>query len=137
MNIGVLDDNVAILDFIRTALELSGHRVQTFDNSTSFLVALLPKQQSNPVAPSFPFDLVIVDLIIQGDLPGTEVIQRIREVTTTQQLPIIVISATGVEQLAQVKHRFPDVVLLSKPFTIKTLLHVIEHLSAPTEFGTC
>lgn len=132
MNIGVLDDNVAILDFVRTALELSGHRVQTFSSSTSFLAALLPTHtQKNSMTPVFPVDLVIVDLIIQGDIPGVEVIQRIREVATAQQLPIIVISATGMEQLAQVKQRFPGVILLSKPFSIKTLLHVIEHLSKP------
>jgi hypothetical protein len=44
-------------------------------------------------------------------------------------LPIIVISATGMEQLVLVKQKFPDVILLSKPFSIKTLLHIIEHLN--------
>ena len=127
VNIGVLDDNQAILDFIKTALELSGHHVQTYTSSAPFLATLLPGYPQ-AVSPPFAFDLVIIDLVLQADISGAEVIQRIREKISPEQLPIIVISALGMARLTQVKQQFPDVILLSKPFSIKTLLDIIQHL---------
>ena len=131
MNIGVLDDNFAILDFIRTALELSGHHAYTYTSSEPFFASLFPVSsplQPAQTSPSLPFDVVIVDLILQADISGMEVIRRIREQLSPEELPIIVISATGMERLVQVKKKFPDVTLLSKPFSIKTLLHILQHL---------
>ena len=41
MKIGLLEDNPAILDFMTTALQMAGYRVETHTKSASLLEALL------------------------------------------------------------------------------------------------
>ena len=123
MRIGLLEDNTAIHEFITTVLNLGGHTVSTHTFGLSLLDSLLA-EQSTPS--SLPYDLVIVDLLLPGTLSGLAVINSIRQTIPPETLPIIVVSAASQNQLEQIRERFPDVQVLQKPFSMKTLLQLIE-----------
>lgn len=127
MNIGLLEDNPAILDYMSTALGIAGHNVYTYTDSPSFLATLFhPTGVRSPL----PYDLVIVDLLLPGNMSGVEAIHRIRQTIPPQRLPIIIVSACSQDELTQVKARFPHVPILRKPFKINSLLQLIENVMA-------
>jgi DNA-binding response OmpR family regulator len=68
-----------------------------------------------------PYDLVIIDLKLPGELSGQEVILRIRKVLPPERFPIIVISGAGEPQVAQLRHFFPDISFIQKPFKLQML----------------
>ncbi len=123
MKIGLLEDNPAICDLITTALELVDHTVVSYTYGTSFLEALFAKY--NIIERSLPYDLLIVDLSLPGELSGLAVINHIHETLVPLTLPIIVISGAGQHELDIVYKRYPIIPVLRKPFSIKTLLDTI------------
>lgn len=125
MNIALLEDNPAILDYMSTALRMAGHTVYAHVESPSLLAALF--HQSGVRCP-LPYDLVIVDLLLPGDMSGVEAIQCIHQSIPPRNLPIIIVSACSPQELAQVKARFPYVPALRKPFKMSSLLRLIEQL---------
>lgn len=122
MRIGLLEDNTAIHEYITTVLKLAGHTVTTHTDGLSLLDELLGEQSTQS---SLPFDLVIVDLLLPGTLSGLAVINSIRQTILPETLPIIVVSAASQHQLEQIHQRFPDVQVLQKPFSMKSLLQLI------------
>lgn len=125
MNIGLLEDNPAIVDYMSTALSMAGHDVYAHTDSPSLLATIF---HQNGVRSPLPYDLVIVDLLLPGDMSGVEAIHRIHQTIAPRILPIIIVSACSQEELSQVKARFPHVPVLRKPFKMSNLLHVIENV---------
>ncbi|SRR5947207_1365564 len=130
MNIAILEDNPAIVDYLTTALEMAGHQVEVHTQGASLLEALFP---NGGVRTPLPYDLVTVDLLLPGGLSGVEVIARIRDAIAPQQLPIIVISGASRPFFEEVKKIFPHVFLLEKPFKRHVLLQLLEDLRSPQE----
>ncbi|HZU68864.1 MAG TPA: response regulator [Ktedonobacteraceae bacterium] len=125
MNIALLEDNPAVLDYMSTALRMAGHNVSTHVESSSLLAALFhPAGVCSPL----PYDLVIVDLLLPGDMSGVEAIHRIRQSIPPDTLPIVIVSACSQYELAQVKARFPHIPMLRKPFKMSKLLQTINQL---------
>jgi DNA-binding response OmpR family regulator len=125
MNIGLLEDNPAIVDYMSTALRMAGHDVYSHTDSPSLLAAIF---HQNDVRSPLPYELVIVDLLLPGDMSGVEAIHRIHQTIAPQILPIIIVSACSQDELTQVKARFPYVPVLRKPFKMSNLLHLIENV---------
>ena len=125
MNIGVLEDNPAILDYMAIALEMEGHHVQTFTHSSPLIETLL---SDSSIHYPLPYDLIVVDLLLPGSITGLEAIKHIQQVIPLNKLPIIVISAGSKEELESVKASLPDVPILRKPFRMSALLELIESL---------
>ena len=123
MNIGLLEDNPAILDYMTVALEMAGHKVRTYTYGSSLIETLLP---SSGVRYPLPHDLIIVDLLLPGGMSGFETIQQIQEVIPLSELPIIMISAGSQEEIEYVKTNLPLVPVLRKPFKMHALLQLIE-----------
>ncbi len=73
MNIGILEDNPAILDYMTIALEMAGHRVQTFTSSTPLIDRLLANSE---IHDPLPYDLIVVDLLLPGSISGFEAMSR-------------------------------------------------------------
>ena len=121
MNIGILEDNPAILDFVATALEMHGHTVYTHTFGTSLLQALFDEGRTTS---ALPYDLVIVDLLLPGSLSGLEVCTTIRHVHP--EFPLILISGVAQDILERFQMRLPQVPVVRKPFKIAALLQVIE-----------
>lgn len=127
MKIGLLEDNPAILDFMTTALQMAGYRVETHTKSASLLEALLA---GGDVAAPLPYDIVIVDLLLPGNIPGLAAIEHIHQAISPKRLPIIVVSACSQDELEEVKLKLPHVPVLRKPFKMNALLQLIEQMKA-------
>lgn len=125
MNIGLLEDNPALVDYMSTLLEMAGHKVHAHTQGSSFLETLFTEAG---VRSPLPYDLVIVDLLLPGTLSGLEVIQYIQQRLSPGQLPIIIVTAIGLEQLEEVKTKLPTVPVLRKPFKRSALLQLIEEM---------
>ncbi len=123
MNIALLEDNPSILDYLSTALEMVGHSVHTFIECPSLYEALF--EEGSPRSP-LPFDVLLVDLLLPGDISGLEAIRTIREDPSTRHLPIIIVSACSQNELEEVHKEFPDIPILRKPFKTQALLEQIE-----------
>ncbi len=128
MNIGLLEDNPAILDYMTVALEMAGHKVRAFTSGASLLEDL--RTGSDPRYPR-PYDLIIVDLLLPGDISGFETIKQIQEIIPLKKLPVVIISAGGRDEVEFVKMSLPDVPLLRKPFKMSVLLQMIDEMSPP------
>lgn len=121
MNIGVLDDNVTILSFLETTLEMDGHTVRSYTSGES-LLRTIPNQQEVPL----PYDLVVLDLLLQGKMSGADVFFALRGRFASWELPIIIITAVSESTLEQFRLILPDdVPLLRKPFTPRELRQLI------------
>ncbi len=125
MNIGVLDDNVTILSFLETTLEMDGHTVHSYTNGES-LLQTMPNQSGV----SLPYDLVILDLLLQGKMSGADVFFALRGRFDSWELPIIIITAVGESTLEQFRLILPDdVPLLRKPFTPRELRQLMASIT--------
>jgi DNA-binding response OmpR family regulator len=123
MHIGLLEDNPAIQDYLQQALELNGHCVSIHTFGISLLDALFAEKL---VTASRPYDLVIIDLNLPGDLSGQDVIVHIRKAIAPDMLPILIVSGAGQNQLEQVQNLFPDIAIFQKPFKFQALLQMLE-----------
>jgi two-component system KDP operon response regulator KdpE len=81
----IVDDEPQIRRALRLVLRANGYEVAEVDSGEGALDALVVK----------PFDLMILDLVLP-DLDGVEVCKRLRE---WSQLPVLVLSAHGDEEI--------------------------------------
>lgn len=78
----VIDDDVAINELIKVNLELNGYNVlQAYDGTTGFAIT----KQELP-------DLIILD-VMMPEVDGYTVAQRIRQNPTTEETPILMLTA--------------------------------------------
>ena len=128
MRIGLLEDNPTLVELIRTALEMTGHSVCSHTWGKSLLEAIFEGHDEHES--SLPYDLLIVDLNLPGELSGQDVITAIRHLLSPEALPIIVVSAGGLHELDQLHTHFPTLPIVRKPFTLQTLLQNISLLGS-------
>lgn len=76
MQIGLLEDNPTIHEYLQTALELNGHHIIIHTYGSTLLGALF---EEKAVDNAYPYDLVIIDLHLPGNLSGWDVILHIRK----------------------------------------------------------
>lgn len=127
MNIGVLDDNPAILAFLTTTLKMDGHTVVAHTTGQSILAAIFSASAPHHAQ---PYDLVVLDLLLPGTMTGADVFFAIRKDFASWQLPVIIITAVSGPTLEQFRHILPDdVPLLRKPFAPRTLRQLIAKLT--------
>ncbi len=78
----VIDDDIAINELIKVNLELNGYNaLQAYDGTTGFAIA----KQELP-------DLIILD-VMMPEVDGYTVAQRIRQNNTTEETPILMLTA--------------------------------------------
>ena len=125
MQIGLLEDDVAIQEMLRLLLEDEHYTVAIYPSAEACLNALLTEEQKQlPV----PIDLLIVDLRLPKAVSGIEVIRQIRSDPRLSSLPIILTTAASfsdIEDLSDLHVNF-----LEKPFDIDNLIKIIEELTA-------
>ena len=125
VNIALLEDNPSILDYLSTALEMLGHRVQKFTHSAPLLETLFSGEN---VRSPLPFDLALIDLLLPGSISGLEAAHLIQQAIPSNQLHIIVISACSHKELEQARAELPQVPFLRKPFRMHELLQTIDQI---------
>lgn len=110
----VIDDEKFVLDIVKIALMKFGHDVQTAADG----------RQGIEKFDEGSFDVVITDIRMPG-IDGNGVADHIRR-SQRQRTPIIAISATP----WLIKDKLNDFdSVLSKPFTLKTLVDTVNDLS--------
>ena len=117
------DDEVHILRAAEFKLSAAGHRVRCSRNG---------REAWQHIEGQLP-DLLVTDLQMP-EMNGYELIQRVRDNPATTHLPIILLTAKALEIAEGEAVRFGLVKILTKPFSPKALLQVIETtLAAPAE----
>lgn len=128
MNIALLEDHPAIIDYMTTALTLHGHAVFPHIDSDSLLDALF---DGTTIRYPLAYDLLIVDLYLPRKLSGTHVVKYIQHFIAPETLPVIIISAADMIELEKSCADLSTTAALRKPFRMNTLLQAIEHSRAP------
>jgi len=110
-NVLVVDDEAAILDMIRFALEQAGLKVQTAANAYD---ALLCINDDRP-------DIILMDWMMPG-ISGIELTRRLRKDPDTEDIPIIMLTArvTEDDKVSGLDSGADD--YLVKPFSPRELL---------------
>ncbi len=122
MRIAVLDDNLGIGEMLQVGLELDGHTVVVYVNTSKFLATLM-----EPTTSSTPFDLLIVDLFLSEGNSGVEVIHQVWN--AFPDLPVILISEGSSWQIVPARTVLPGVRVLRRPFSLGTLIAMVKELS--------
>jgi DNA-binding response OmpR family regulator len=115
----IVDDDVAIVDFIMEALTDEGYSVRAAHDGCSALAEIA----------TFPPALVLLDLHLQG-MPGTELLELLRS-KGCSTLPVVLMTAdlTAAKELAAESN--DKLGLLFKPFNLDDLFSLVAHYVLP------
>ena len=121
----VVDDDPDNLELIAIVLGRDGHGVQTADNGEAALRLLA----------SEVYDIVMIDRRLP-DVDGLELVRRCRTDFGLSDVPVVLVS--GMAQKADVKKGLDAGVnhYLTKPFTIRDLLDLVNGALGPGVAGT-
>lgn len=123
MQVGLLEDEVAIQEMLLLMLQDEGYTVVNFPDAETCLTALTSAvQQGTPL----PVDLMIVDWRLNGSISGVEVIRQIQNVLHLNSLPIILTTAAAFSDPKELQDI--HVTLLEKPFSLDELITLIKSL---------
>ncbi|MCA9118974.1 MAG: response regulator [Planctomycetaceae bacterium] len=112
----VVEDNAALASVVRFNLERAGFQVTVACNGR---VAWDAVQED-------AFDLVITDQQMP-EMTGTEFCERLRGVTGFQELPVIMLTAKGMElELPRLKAELGIAATFLKPFSPKEIVKAVE-----------
>ncbi|MGC9318191.1 MAG: response regulator transcription factor [Armatimonadota bacterium] len=106
----VIDDDPQIASMMKMILGREGHQVE----------AALTGEQALRLAAERRPDVILLDLHMP-DIPGPEIIARLRDELGLDQVPIIV--ATGDTEAPELPEAFATMI---KPFHLESLLETIE-----------
>jgi len=81
-----VEDDASIRELVIYTLQATGHEARGFADGKAFSAAL---EQQMP-------DLVLLDIMLPGE-DGLQILKRLRNHSTTAQLPIIMLTAKGTE----------------------------------------
>lgn len=115
----VIEDNPSLLALYSDLFEDEGYEVTL--QST-------PQLDLATITATTP-DLIVLDLLFDGDLTGLETLQGLRVQSATAGIPVVICSAAtkSVEEL-QASFTMMGAHFLKKPFDLDTLLDVVRHL---------
>jgi len=119
-----VEDEADIREMVLYALRQSGFEAEGFDAAPAFWVAC---DRNQP-------DLVLLDLMLPGE-NGLSILRRLREQTSTQDIPIILLTAKGAEldRVRGLDAGADD--YIAKPFSILELVArvkaLLRRVSAP------
>ncbi len=121
MNIGVLEDDPMICNVLTEILELDRHAVFVYQHGWDILDAIFFEES---VVNPLPFDVLLVDLLLEGEISGVQVIAQMYR--SFPDLPVIVISAVSSHDLENVQRMYSHVQIIQKPFTVDGLRVALE-----------
>ncbi len=113
----VIDDNLSILEELTDILRYEGFTVYGANNGLSGLA------QAEKIRP----DLILSD-IFMPDISGFEVVSRLKNNDELKNIPIILVSASVLEDSVQKGFDAGAVDFLKKPFEIEVLLEKIKNV---------
>lgn len=108
----VIEDDENIVELIKLGLRYENFQVEAVDDG---LEGISAAQRLNPA-------VVVLDLGLPGDLDGLEVCRRLRQNPTTQDIPILMLTAKGKPQDKVVGLNTGADDYLAKPFSFDELV---------------
>jgi DNA-binding response OmpR family regulator len=106
----VVEDYYALADIETLLCQMEGYEVKTAKTG----------EEGLELIDAYSPDLVILDLMLPGDLSGSQVLQRIR--SNGQEEPkVLVVSALVNQTTTPELEKYPNVQALKKPFKVKEL----------------
>ena len=121
-----VDDEKGIIEILRDILEQEGYEV---------LVAMDGVQAMMQVVKNKP-DLVLLDIMLPAG-GGFAVFDRMKQSVNTQNIPIIILTATPISKVREKLPLEDQTPILPKPWNTKELLSLIRNLSGrPGPAGT-
>ena len=111
----IIDDNPVIIKMNETLLKTNGYDVISAMDGLS---GLKMAQEEMP-------DIILLDIILP-EMHGFEVCKKLKADPKTADIPIILVTASGLEQVAQEEADIPADGYIAKPFGFKDLHEVIE-----------
>lgn len=124
MRVGLLEDDVSILEVLSLILQDEGYQVIAFPTAEACLKALNAASQHNEAR---PVDVLIADWRLNGTISGTEVIRQIRQQPYLSTLPIILTTAATFNDFDELQRL--DVALLEKPFAVDDVIALVKQLT--------
>jgi DNA-binding response OmpR family regulator len=115
----VVDDDRTVLTYLTAVLGKEGYRVFT---AMDALQGPMVARQSQP-------DLVVLDLAMPGG-GGPAVLERLRRMQGTMQVPVVVYSALPRERVEQLVPIGPDLLFVQKPGAPDEVLNAVRSLLA-------
>jgi DNA-binding response OmpR family regulator len=106
----VVEDYYALADIESLLCQMEGYDVKTAKSG----------EEGLDLIEDFKPDLVILDLMLPGELSGSQVLQKIRE-DGRDSPKVLVVSALINPTTAPELERYPNVETLKKPFKVKEL----------------
>lgn len=125
MQIGLLEDDIAIQEMLHLVLQEEGYTVTIYPTAQACLDILLAGKQEQEAV---PIDLLIVDLRLSREMSGIEVIQHLRSAPHLLSLPIILTTAGSFKHIEDLSHL--HVTFLEKPFDLDEIVKIIDDLIA-------
>ncbi len=114
----VADDSVSITEAVKSVLETAGYECFTASNGKDCL-SLIQKKR---------FDLVLLDLEML-QMPGVEVLEKLADDDTLSYTKIVFFTGSAKfsdKYIQQLKKQYGVNDHLSKPFTTRALLKIVE-----------
>lgn len=110
----LVDDDQNILTSVSMALEAEGYQVRTYSDAEEALTALSQR----------PADIAVLDIKMPR-LTGMELLQRLRQVPATQQMPVVFLTSKDeeVDEIMGLSMGADD--YITKPFSQRLLLERI------------
>ncbi len=116
------EDEQAMREYLKRALEKSGYEVVAVDRGT----------EAVPLLENEPFDLLLTD-IVMPEMDGIELARHCSKVSPKTEVMFI----TGFSGVAlRAGESMPNAKVLSKPFHLKDLVLEVERLFTKESFGS-
>ena len=117
----VVDDQVAILEVVRMALEMAGYQVETSQTGAYF----------RHMQPPFP-DLILLDIFLEGE-DGRTICRQLKADEQTRQIPVVLLSAHASGE--QTMRDCNTDAFLAKPFHLDALYALIKQYVEEPDSG--
>jgi len=122
MQIGLIEDDVAIREMLQLVLQDAGFTVTTYATAEECLQALRATREQALL----PIDALIVDWRLPGSMSGIELIRHIRDNLHLDSLPIILTTAAAFNDTEELKRL--HISLIEKPFDIDEVIEALKRL---------
>lgn len=113
----VVEDYYALADIETLLCQMEGYEVKTAKTG----------EEGLQLIESFEPDLVILDLMLPGELSGSQVLQRIRA-DGRDEPKVLVVSALVNQTTAPELEKYANVRALKKPFKVKELANQVRSM---------
>ncbi len=113
----VADDDIGIVNIVKTILEIEGYVVQTAYNGLEVFFRL---EEQKP-------DLIILDIMMPG-MDGFQVLKRLKERPETPSIPVALMTAKIQQEDVLTGYKMGADYYITKPFTNAHLINVTNFL---------